>query len=516
MYKLVIVGGVLRGKEFELALGDNVIGRDPAANIVLEVNGVSKRHMKITVSQETAYLEDLGSSNGTFLNDKMILRSSLSDGDKIALPNVILQVVYVKEKKIIIRRKIEAEEILPEYMKPSPPPPNPFGKILWFFRFKIMPIVHGVNEEYEWRSLVGIILTLFVVVTITLTIVPVLQDSKTILLYEIAVRGTHYAKEIERLNGQALEARAFDQIDTDFLKGEEGVEDYELFDLDGRIVRPLSRLNEYISDTFSIQAKEHAVDETRPDNNYEYRKGEIFISRRIQAYNSRTATRETVGVIAIRFAPKSLTIEATRNSKAYLESLTTSAIVAILFFGIVYYLTIRPLDELRFEIEDALRGNRRAVEGKYLMGELDNLRDSINTLLQKIRESAAKESGEAVEEAEEDSKYIEILVQFMNGSGVPTMILDSNKCVQRINAIAEDIVGMRESSSQGLDILDVAREKGFAATIIELCDKTSGENGASVTSTYELSGKEYNIHAISLLGRNNFARAFYLTFLKEE
>jgi nucleoside diphosphate kinase len=516
MFKLVVVGGVARGKEFELALGDNIIGRDPSATIVLEVNGVSKRHMKITISPETAFLEDLGSSNGTFLNGKMVLRSTLSDGDKITLPNVILQLVYVKEKKVIVRKKIEVEEILPEYMKPSPPPPNPFGKILWFFRFKIMPVFHGINEEYEWRSLVGIVLTLFVVVTITLTIVPVLQDSKTILLYEIAVRGTHYAKEIERLNGQALEARAFDQLDTDFLKSEEGVEDYELFDLDGRIVRPLSRLNEYISDTFSIKAKEHAIDESRDDNNYEYKKGEIYISRRIQAYNSRTATRETVGVIAIRFSPKSLTIEATRNSKAYLESLTTSAIVAILFFGIVYYLTVRPLDEMRFEIEDALRGNRRAVEGKYLMSELSPLRDSVNTLLQKIRESAAKENGEDIDEVEEDGKYIETLVQFMRGAGVPAMILDSNKCVQRINSIAEDIIGMREASSQGIDILDVAREKGFAATIIDLCDRTAGGNGVSVDATYELSGKEYGIYAIALLGKNNFARAYYLTFIKEE
>jgi len=67
-----------------------------------------------------------------------------------------------------------------------------------------------------------------------------------------------------------------------------------------------------------------------------------------------------------------------------------------------------------------------------------------------------------------------------------------------------------------MDILDVAREKGFAATIIDLCDRTAGQNGASVDATYELSGKEYNIYAVSLLGKNNFARAYYLTFVREE
>jgi hypothetical protein len=42
MFKLVVVGGVARGKEFELTLGDNIIGRDSSATIVLDVNGVSK------------------------------------------------------------------------------------------------------------------------------------------------------------------------------------------------------------------------------------------------------------------------------------------------------------------------------------------------------------------------------------------------------------------------------------------------------------------------------------------
>lgn len=72
---------------------------------MISVDGVSKRHLQITVNGETAYAEDLDSSNGTIVNGKIIKRITLKDGDKIALPNLILQVVYVIEKKSLSRRR---------------------------------------------------------------------------------------------------------------------------------------------------------------------------------------------------------------------------------------------------------------------------------------------------------------------------------------------------------------------------------------------------------------------------
>ena len=42
MFKLVAVGGKLRGKEFVLDQGENIIGRGQDASIVIPVEGVSK------------------------------------------------------------------------------------------------------------------------------------------------------------------------------------------------------------------------------------------------------------------------------------------------------------------------------------------------------------------------------------------------------------------------------------------------------------------------------------------
>jgi DNA-binding winged helix-turn-helix (wHTH) protein len=71
--------------------GENFIGRDPAAVVVLDGLRVSRRHARLVVSLGTAIVEDLGSKNGTVLNGKRLsVPTSLSDGDVIDIGGVAL------------------------------------------------------------------------------------------------------------------------------------------------------------------------------------------------------------------------------------------------------------------------------------------------------------------------------------------------------------------------------------------------------------------------------------------
>src|SRR5688572_3627460 len=110
MFKLVAIGGKIRGTEFKLDEGENIVGRDPSSNINVKTDGVSKKHMMITVNKDSVYLEDLGSSNGTFVNGKLTKKATIQNGDKVALPNVIFQLVLVVEKKVIIKKKVMKSE----------------------------------------------------------------------------------------------------------------------------------------------------------------------------------------------------------------------------------------------------------------------------------------------------------------------------------------------------------------------------------------------------------------------
>ncbi len=522
MYKLVVVGGKLRGQEFTLKSGDNTLGRDSSCDIHFQVEGVSKKHLTLTVTDDVLYVQDMGSANGTFLNGKLIKRAIGKSGDKIGLPNAILQIVHVQEKKVVIKKKVaaaqrEKEETIDVILSGGNPPDSLVGKIFWLFKYKLMPIFYGVNQEYEWRVLLAILTAAFALITISLTIFPVLQDSKEILLHEIANRGAHYAEEIGRINAGALEQKNLERIDTSFLDSEEGVVSYELFDLEGRIVRPTSRLNEYTNDPFSVQTREWATKnrDSKLVKKQLLENGQIGIGKKILAYNPRTGTQEQVGIIAIRFAPKTLAVEATKSTKLYLESLVTSFLVAIIFFGIVYYLTLRPIEEIRYQTEEALRGKRRNIDSKLSFEELAPVRNAINTGLQRIRELQRDESDIDPNEVESDASYVNTLVEFMQGAQGPVMILNSAKNLIKLNTQAEDVCGIRLSMAEGMNILDITKERGFAATLIELCDNSANNAGTSQQGHYELQGKQYEIFVTSLLGKDGFAKGFYITFVLE-
>lgn len=521
MFKIVVVGGKLRGQEFVLKSGDNVIGRDPASDIPFQVEGISKKHANITVTDDVVYVQDMGSANGTFLNGKIIKRATAKSGDKIGLPNAILQLVYVQEKKIVVKKKIasqkEKEESIDEILKGGTPPDNIVGKIFWLFKYKFMPMIHGVNQEYEWRVLLAILTAAFALITITLTIFPVLQDSKNVLMNEIKIRGTIYADQIVRANSLALEQKNLERIDTSFLDAasKDGVESYELFDPDGRIVRPISRLNEYSNDPFSVQIKEWF---SNKKNMTEAKiialdQGQIGIGKQIFAYNTKFGNPEPVGIIAIKFAPRTLAVEATKSSRLYLESLVTSFLVGILFFGVVYYLTLRPIEELRYQIEEGLRGKRRAVDSKLLFEEFAPVRNAVNTSLQRIRELQRDETDVDPNDIENDESYVNTLLEFIQGNAGPAIILNSGKNLVKINSAGEDLCGIRQSMSEGMNILDITKERGFAATLIELCDNSANNSGTAQSGTYELQGKSYNVFVNSLMGKDGFAKAFYITFV---
>ncbi len=89
---LVQYSGANLGKRYILDLPEVVIGRAPNAPIVINDTSVSRQHAKCIQGVEKVELEDMGSSNGTFINDqKLTARTTLHDGDIIRLGTILLK-----------------------------------------------------------------------------------------------------------------------------------------------------------------------------------------------------------------------------------------------------------------------------------------------------------------------------------------------------------------------------------------------------------------------------------------
>ena len=79
-------------RRLSLATGENIVGRDEAATVRLDDPMVSRRHARILVSDSRAFIEDLGSKNGTFIDGQPIAADPmpLRDGIQLAFGTVLV------------------------------------------------------------------------------------------------------------------------------------------------------------------------------------------------------------------------------------------------------------------------------------------------------------------------------------------------------------------------------------------------------------------------------------------
>jgi pSer/pThr/pTyr-binding forkhead associated (FHA) protein len=84
--QIVFKEGPLAGSSFALDKAELILGRDPAADILIGNPDVSRRHARLVRKDEGYQLEDLGSSNGTFVNGTQISSPVLlKNGDEVRL-----------------------------------------------------------------------------------------------------------------------------------------------------------------------------------------------------------------------------------------------------------------------------------------------------------------------------------------------------------------------------------------------------------------------------------------------
>ena len=59
------------------------VGRAPRADFIVDAALVSRLHCRLTATNDSLEVEDLQSTNGTFVNDKRIERATLANGDRL-------------------------------------------------------------------------------------------------------------------------------------------------------------------------------------------------------------------------------------------------------------------------------------------------------------------------------------------------------------------------------------------------------------------------------------------------
>lgn len=108
------VSGPEVNTRYVIPLGQSIIGRAPASNLLLNDPRVSSRHAQLDCTATDCRITDLESTNGTFLNGEKIIA-------RVVIPLAVGDELTIGQHQLRVERTGEAE-------RPAPPPPVDRGQ----------------------------------------------------------------------------------------------------------------------------------------------------------------------------------------------------------------------------------------------------------------------------------------------------------------------------------------------------------------------------------------------------
>ncbi|OIP40158.1 MAG: GGDEF domain-containing protein [Deltaproteobacteria bacterium CG2_30_63_29] len=88
---MVVIAGADLGKKYPLSRSSTLIGRSPKTDIMLDGDSISRNHAMIVNEGARIIVRDLGSTNGTYVNDVPIKEIELRDADQVKIGRTIFK-----------------------------------------------------------------------------------------------------------------------------------------------------------------------------------------------------------------------------------------------------------------------------------------------------------------------------------------------------------------------------------------------------------------------------------------
>ena len=512
----------MMGTYFDLRDGDNVIGRDPACEVVIDYNKISKKHARISVQGDHCVITDLGSSNGTFVNGVKVQTRVLRPGDRIAFHDLIVELARPASSPT--RTNYSAPPAAPSpaqswgtnvaYNTMPPPPapaptaapmdglPQPVGDAAQNYVSKvIMPGIYKLNESYPTKTLIGFFISIFALLVTSLASIPMAELTRVGVQKEAQRRAITLARQLSQIADKAINSGSEAAIRTDFFESQDGV----LVALvvakdDGHIIAPITRANSYSNDEFVARAR-------KQDQEYVHQITDttIGVSVPIRSYNAEAGGTTTSALSIILYKMDTVDLNATVG--VFARVLVISLIVGFVIFFLIYRLVAQPIEEATLQIDEMLRGNRELLSTPYEFEIFKKLLGDVTTALTRPQNATAfgtQTSMPSADRSQEATNLVRILSD-------AAFALDGRRTFIQVNGKFEELTGMRQLTLQGQG-LEILTDQSLKLNLEDLLQSATTQPGQIVTGSLDFNGQDYEIDVQGFL--DGSAISFYFGVLK--
>jgi PAS domain-containing protein len=426
MWSARILSGTQTGQIVRLKMGRNVVGRSQQCDVVIQSHGVSKEHCEINVYSDKIMLVDLKSSNGTFLNGIRIQNAIANKGDKVAVHDVILDLLpqealersplpqIQQQQPHSVQSPMHASSQAiqqmqapqmpyqvhqpPEMMGKSPDIQAPvhsqenlvtalLGQVQSYMERVALPGVYKIAELTEFKLVLGGFVGVFIFFVTVLSMFPMMQITKDSIVAESMRRASSLARSVAQVNQQAYLNKNFTGMNTHSAESEEGVTQAVIIDqADASIVAPASRLGQTMKLPFALKTirEGKAIAELIDSNT-------IAASYPIGVYDPNTGDPQIRAYAIVIYDISSMAFDTGRAISLFMQTLVIASVLGLLVFYFMYHLVEFPIRNLNNQLDEAMKSKTDDIRIRFEFPVLQQLITNINSLL--TRSWAAEMAG---------------------------------------------------------------------------------------------------------------------------
>tara|TARA_B100001248_G_scaffold262695_1_gene261023 strand:- start:11194 stop:12765 length:1572 start_codon:yes stop_codon:yes gene_type:complete len=519
MWALRILNGPQSGENYPLKEGENFIGRNPNLDISLSQKGVSKRHCKIKVEGNVITLIDLGSSNGTFVNGKMIKEHVLQPGDKIAFHNVIAdvnqnviafpnlpakpqgeQAPSIFENQNHEDGSAEAKVERPKSLKET---------VELYIENVVMPLVYKLIENYELRWVIGGFVLAFIVMVSSLSTIPMIQITKSSIEKESQRRALTIARYIVDKNKALIQQNLTSSLTVRVANKEEGVKLAAIIDADtGRILAPAAKAGSYENRPFLNMARE-----VERYKDYEYVEtmidGTIGASVPIRMYDPSKQTTIIKAYAIVLYDSSAISVDDGQSISLFMQTLIIACLLGFILYFFLYRLVEKPIAKLNHDINDAMKDGKQ-VQTPYQFPPLQDLLTNINSLVSRANESGTEGPNFDLVENNDKSFEAQNIVRLFSNAAISVR---EDKTIIDCNMEFENLTGVISGNIQN-QALDTLNDQALILSIEDLIDRCKEQPSLIASNQIEFSGIQMEIDAQAVMGAKNIE--YYVLTIKQQ
>lgn len=505
MWSLKFLSGPKAGKQITLPEGLVVLGRVKKCGISIPSPHISSEHAKLHVKSGFIEIEDMGSSNGTFIEGKQIKKAQLKDGDRVFLSSEIAFEITKKATPLM-----NPQHQLDSYELSTPASQEPVHKknslvenlsksVKTYVHESLLPGVYQLATWMEFKVLIACFVGAFVFLVISLSSVPLIAILKSSVEQESLNNAETIAQSLARSNMESLKKGFSSGLNVDYALRRPGVKKaFIISAVDGRILAPSHLAHTFPKESFIHSARQ------RDEKTVQKVGSSIIALVPIMFYSPESGTNIPKAYSVVFYGMESLD----KGIKKVFGLLVQTSLIALFLGALLFFFLIHliefPIRSINHQLGKALKEDQApSINVNYQSQVLTELCSHINSGLNQISlgkmiQSQQKELSGSKDRSQEMNHLVEVI-------GFPAIAITmEEKQISAVNMNFQEQLGLEDVNHHALEDLE---DEEFKKHLLQLIDQGELNPQEIAFSEIVLNGVSFQSTCVFVMGEESPAYA---------